>query len=242
VIRRATVDQSGTAVYEMRVDRASRADLGIWRRSLGDGSWAERILAPIAPDVRFGITFSTELTWDLAGERLAVQSCGEFACRTRLFDPRDGSVETLDAPDLGLLVGVEGDRVVTYGDCHGVPCPLISTDLATGTRTVVDEAAGAATLVRGPSGAEVVIEQETASGRAIRSVALDGSGGSDAVMTTGDLELSGTPLSGVSSTRLPSGWVLLASDAGVSDDPDDHRSQLRHIPDGRTVPLDEATR
>ncbi|MFL5672762.1 MAG: hypothetical protein ACJ77C_11780 [Chloroflexota bacterium] len=242
VIRRATVDADGASVYEMRVDRATRADLGIWRRSLRDASSAERILAPISADARFGITFSTELAWDLAGDRLVVQSCGEFACRTRIFDPHDGAVATLDAPDLGLLVGVDGDRVVTYADCHGLPCPIISTNLATDTRTVVAEAAGAATLVRGASGAAVVIEQDTASGHAVRSIALDGSDSSDAVSVPPDLELTGTPWSGTSSTRLPPGWVLLAPDGRLSGDPNDHRSQLRHIPDGTTVQLDEATR
>ena len=81
VIRRATIDPAGATVYEMHVDRATRADLGIWRRGLDTASPAERILDPISPDARFGITFSTEFTWDLAGQRLAVQSCGEFACR-----------------------------------------------------------------------------------------------------------------------------------------------------------------
>src|SRR4051794_16712387 len=175
-------------------------------------------------------------------DRLVVQSCGEFACRTRVFDPRDGAVATLDAPDLGLLVGVDGDRVVTYADCHGLPCPIISTDLGTRTRTIAAEAAGPATLVRGATGAAIVIEEETASGHAVRSVALGGSDSSGAVTMARDLELTGTPLSGISSTRLPPGWVLLAPDGRLSDGPNDPRSQLRHIPDGATVPLDEATR
>ena len=136
VIRRATIDPAGATIYEMRVDRATRADLGIWRRRLDATLPAEQILDPISPDARFGITFSTELTWDLAGERLAVQSCGEFACRTRVVDPRGGPARELEAPDLGLLVGVDGERVVTYADCHGLPCPIVSTDVATGTRTI----------------------------------------------------------------------------------------------------------
>src|SRR5260221_498329 len=37
VIRRATMDAAGLNIYEMRVDRASRADLGIWQRPI-DGS------------------------------------------------------------------------------------------------------------------------------------------------------------------------------------------------------------
>ena len=51
VIRRATIDPAGGAIYEMRVDRATRADLGIWRRGLDGAAPAERILDPIGPDV-----------------------------------------------------------------------------------------------------------------------------------------------------------------------------------------------
>jgi hypothetical protein len=226
----------------VRVDRATRADLGVWRRGLDGASIAKRILDPIASDARFGVTFSTEFTWDLAGDRLAVQSCGEFACRTRLLDPRGGPVHVLDAPDLGLLVGVDRERVVTYAGCHGLPCPIVSTDIATGTRTVVTDAAGAATLVRTTDGARLVHETQTPAGPALRSVALDGSGTPDSVAMPDEIELTGTPFRGASATRLPPGWVLLAPDGRLSVDPTDHRPQLRHIPDGATVPLDEATR
>jgi hypothetical protein len=56
--------------------------------------------------------------------------------------------------------------------------------------------------------------------------------------------LAGTPLSGAgaSATRLPPGWVLLTPDGRLSVDPTESRSQLRRIPDGATVLLDEATR
>ena len=59
---------------------------------------------------------------------------------------------------------------------------------------------------------------------------------------TDELGLTGTPLGPTSATRLPAGWVLLAPDGRLPVDPTDHRPQLRHIPDGTTVPLDEATR
>ena len=242
VIRRATIDPAGTTVFEMRVDRATRADLGIWRRGLDAVSPAERIHDPIAPDDRFGITFSTEFAWDLVGERLAVQSCGEFACRIRVLDPRGGPVRTLEVPDLGLLVGVDGERVVTYADCHGLPCPIISTDIVTAARTVIADAAGAATLVRTTDGARLVHETQTPAGPALRSVTLDAGGTPDTVAMAGEVELTGTPLSGTSATRLPPGWVLLAPDGRFPVEPTDRRSQLRHIPDGTTVPLDEATR
>jgi hypothetical protein len=96
VIRRATIDPAGAGIYEMRVDRVSRADLGIWLRPMDGRSPSRRVLAPIASDGRFGRTYSTEFTWDLVGDRLAVQSCGEAACRTRIISPRDGSAVILD--------------------------------------------------------------------------------------------------------------------------------------------------
>ena len=42
------------------------------------------------------------------GDRLAVQSCGEAACRTRVIDPASGRSATVAEPDLGTLVGVRG--------------------------------------------------------------------------------------------------------------------------------------
>src|SRR4051812_44806730 len=67
VIRRATIDASGTVIYEMRVDRATRADLGIWRRPIAGTTPAELVLGPITPDPAFGRTFSTEFGWDVDG-------------------------------------------------------------------------------------------------------------------------------------------------------------------------------
>ena len=90
VIRRATVDPTGTSIIEMRVDRVSRADHGIWLRPIDGRAGARRVLDPIADDGRFGRTWSTEFTWSLAGDRLAIQSCGEVACRTRIV-PVDGA-------------------------------------------------------------------------------------------------------------------------------------------------------
>ncbi len=242
VIRRATVDPSGTIVFEMRVDRATRADLGIWRRRIDTDERAIRVLAPLAPDVRFGRTFSTEFSWDVAGDRLAIQSCGELACRTRVIAPGGGPIRLLDAPDLGLLVGLDGDRVVTYGSCRGFPCPIVSTDLATGERRRLTDAAGFATLVRTPDGTRLIHETRPSPGAPLRSVALDG-GVSIDLGPVPDGNRLATNLFGDSSTvQLPTGWIGLAPDGRLPMDPADRRPLLRHIPDGTTVPLDEAIR
>ena len=47
VVRRATISPDGTTLLEMRVDRTTRADLGIWQRSIDRLLPARRILPPI---------------------------------------------------------------------------------------------------------------------------------------------------------------------------------------------------
>lgn len=242
VIRRATIDPTGMNIYEMRVDRITRADLGIWLRPTDGLGEARRVLAPIAPDGRFGRTYSTEFTWADAGDRLAVQSCGEAACRIRIISPGGGATVTLDAPDLGLLIGLDGDRVVTYGACRGFPCPIVSSNVRSGQRHVLTEAAGPAVVVGTDDGALLVHEQGTPSGRALRSIPLDGGVPTDLGPLPGGLELHATSTRADAATRIPAGWVLLAPDGRIPADRSAVRPQLRHIPDGVTVPLDEVTR
>lgn len=242
VIRRATIDPSGSKVYETRVDRGTRTDLGVWLRSAAAGAPAQRVLPPLARDARFGMTWSTEFTWDAAGDRLAVQSCGEIACRTRILSPRGAPTVTLDAPDLGGLVAVDGDHVVSYAACRGLPCPIVSIDLGTGGRRTLADGAGTALLVSTPAGARLVVETPSAAGHRLRAVALD----SDQVLDLGpipdDLRLLSSPTRAEAATRLPAGWVLLALDGRLPPDGRSGQPQLRHIPDGSTVPLDEAAR
>ena len=242
VIRRATIDPSGSQIYEMRVDRATRADLGIWLRAIDGRAPARRILPPLARDARFGATWSTEFTWDVAGDRLAVQSCGEIACRTRVLSPHAGSTLTLDAPDIGSLIGVDGDRIVSYGACRGLPCPIVSIDLGTGGRRTLAGAAGTALLVSTPAGARLVLETTTVGAHSLRAIGLDGGQVVDLGPVTDDLRLLPSSTRAESATRLPAGWVVLAPDGRLPADGRSGHPQLRHIPDGITVPLDEAAR
>lgn len=241
VIRRATIDATGSAIYEMRVDRATRADLGIWLRPT-DGKPARRVLAAPTPDGRFGRTFSTEFTWDLAGDRLAVQSCGEAACRIRVLDPHGGPTVSVDMPDLGLLVGLDGERAVTYGACRGLPCPIVAVDLRTGDRRVLAPAAGPAVVVPTPDGPRLVHEVALASGRGLRSVATDTGRGVDLGAIPDGVRLHGSTVTDDATTPLPAGWVLLAPDGRLPADGRTGQLRLRRIPDGLTVPLDEAMR
>jgi len=68
VVRAALVTPDGSAVVEHRVDRATRADLGVWRVPI-DGGRSRRVVAGLTADARYGRTFSTELRWAPQAER-----------------------------------------------------------------------------------------------------------------------------------------------------------------------------
>jgi hypothetical protein len=242
VIRRATIDPAGTSIYEMRVDRATRDDLGVWSRPLDGSLPAAPFLEPIAVDERFGPTFTTEFAWELSGAALAVQSCGEVACRTRVVDPAGGSPRAVEEPDLGALVGLDGDRLVTYAACPGLPCPIVSTDLASGARTVLADQAAIAAIVATSDGPRLVHETFDGPTIALRSVALDGSQARGLGAIPEGLRLHATPEIAGTSTRNPSGWVLLSPEGRLPDTGPNTRTQLRHVTDGTTVQLDEVAR
>lgn len=242
VIRRATIDPAGETIYETRVDRATRADLGAWARALDGATPARRILDPLGADDRFGRTFSTEFAWDVSGGKLGVQSCGESACRTRVMDPAGGTRQTVAEPDLGTLVGLEGDVLVTYAACPGFPCPIVAVNLATGTRKLLTERGAVAIVITTPDGPRLVYEHFDDSGIALRSVALDGSSPSDLGPLPDGLRLHAIPGIAEAATRVPSGWVLLASNGRLSFSGPDAQTRLRHIPDGTTVQLHEVAR
>jgi hypothetical protein len=242
VVRRATIDAQGETVYEMRVDRSSRADLGVWARPIDGTAPAVQVLDPIEPDDRFGLTYTTELSWDLSGQRLAVQSCGEAACRTRVFDPRSGSLRVIAEPDLGGIVGLDGDDLVTYAACPGLPCPVLAVDLETGSRRVLAEAAAVAVLASTPEGSRLVHEFLAEAGVAMRATSLDGSTSVELGPVPTGLRLHAAPSVAEAATSVPEGWVLLGPDGRLpSGGPDDH-TQLRHVTDGSTVQLDEVVR
>ena len=174
VVRRAALSPDRVTIHETRVDRATRADLGLWQRPMDGHARATRIAAPLDPDARFGRTWSTELAWSVEGDRLAVQSCGALACRTRVLDPTSGAQELIADPSLGVMIGVSADRVVAYQACRGLPCGLVAVDIRTRHRTVLSDAAGdAAILGRGPA-ARVVHERFDRDARRLRVIDVDG--------------------------------------------------------------------
>ena len=76
----------------------------------------------------------------------------------------------------------------------------------------------------------------------MRSVAPDGDATLDLGPIPDDLRLHPSAVRAGSATTLPAGWVLLAPDGRLPADGSTDRPQLRHVPDGLTVQLDEALR
>src|SRR6185369_2740957 len=142
VIRSAVLDTDVGATFEHRVDRATRADLGVWRRATRGGT-PVRLLPGLGPDVRHGRTFSTDLRWASDG-RLAVASCGEIACRTRIVDTATGGV--VSTSGTGPVLGVAESRVIAYDVCPGFPCGVSAVDPVTGASEPIVAGAGPASV------------------------------------------------------------------------------------------------
>ena len=242
VIRRATIDPTGERVFEARVDRGSRADLGVWSRPLDGLMPASAVLPPLDPDGRFGRTFSTEFAWAIDGRGLAVQSCGEVACRTRIIGFAGRPDRELAEPDLGLIVGFDGDQLVTYGACLGRPCPIVVTDLTSGERQILAAEGDLAVLLATSDGPRLVHEAVADSGPRLYVVGLDGGSASDLGPLPAGLRVQAALDGAGSATRLPIDWILLAPDGRPPIDGEALRPVLRHLPDGATVQLDEVVR
>ncbi|HEX5015638.1 MAG TPA: hypothetical protein VFV72_15945 [Candidatus Limnocylindrales bacterium] len=148
LVRRAVLTPAADAIVEFRLDRRTRADLGVWLRPL-DGSKPSRLVNPLAPSPRVGIVFSTDLRFSTDGRRLVITSCGEAACLTRLLDRKTGRLTTIDDEGVGETIAVVGDELVAYGGCASLPCRIVARNLASGRVRVLAERAGLASLTDG---------------------------------------------------------------------------------------------
>jgi hypothetical protein len=164
IVRSALLDVTAAALYVHSVARSDRADLGVTRYYLASGA-ATQVVPGLRPDDAFGPIFGTTLRWNVAGDRLAVQSCGFSSCLTRVLDPASGAVIEFDAVGQGGLIGVTSRHLVTFAACPGLPCSVISTDLASGSVDVIAADAFAATLT-GTTGGNARVSIQTASGNA----------------------------------------------------------------------------
>jgi hypothetical protein len=155
VIRSAVSASDGSATWEHRVDRRSRADLGVWQRApIASGARRPvRVLPGLAPDPAAGPTFATDLSVASDG-RLVVTSCGELACRTRVVDPGTRSVASVSGT--GPALGVSGARLVAMAACSSLPCAVETRDLVSGAASLIATTDGTGVL-GGPGDGLVVL-------------------------------------------------------------------------------------
>jgi hypothetical protein len=164
VVRSAILDATGGALYVHAVTRVGRTDLGVSRYDLATGA-SPVVVPPLksASDSGIGLVFGTDLSWSIDGSDLAVQSCGFSSCVTRVLDLASGAVTTFDEPGQGAFIGLTRSHLVTFADCLGTPCDVLSTDLSTGIVTTIATAAVDATFVAGTNG-DGTVEITTAAG------------------------------------------------------------------------------
>jgi hypothetical protein len=240
VIRHATLTPDGRSVVEFRVDRRTRADLGVWSRSL-DGRRPTMLLGPIAPDPRFGPTWLTELSWSDDRRTVVVESCGEVACRYRFTDPATGETSLMADPGLGDLVGVTGDRIVARGACRGLPCPVIAVDRDGGRRVVLADAAGQAVLAADETGAALVVHERDVDGRGIVAIRPDGGEPRTVPVPTDGHRLVGPAAWSGGAIDHPPGSVPFGPDGRLAV-AHGEVAVLRHVANGLTVDLEEVSR
>lgn len=207
LIRRAVLDALGGGIVEFRLDRTTRADLGVWSRP-ADGAKPTRLLEPLVPSDRIGRVFATGLSWSTDGRRLVVSSCGEAACVARILDRASGRVTTVDDPRIGEVIGLVGDDFVAYGGCSGLPCDIVAMDLRTGGVRGIATLAGLAAMSLDRKAGVVAFEDYAARGH-IRVVRLDGVALRTLALEKG-LRLVPNPDRALAAIELPTGVLALA--------------------------------
>jgi hypothetical protein len=241
VVRRATLAPDGATLFEFRVDRTTRADRGVWRRSLDGHDQAVRVLAPIGADPRFGPTWLTDFAWSGDGTSVAIQSCGEVACRFRVLPLAGGPTRAVADDRLGDIVGLTADRLVAHGACRGLPCPLLVIDLDDGSAMTLHPAAGQAVIARGRDGRSVVVHEVGADGAGLRQVGLDGRElGPVARDLRGGRLVPGPSRSGGAVELGPD--VLVFGPGGRLPVEGANALSFRRLSDGAAVQLDEVSR
>jgi hypothetical protein len=166
VVRGAILDPSDGTVLGHLVERATRADLGTWRFG-APGALTKPVLVAPPLDAGDKTIWVTDLRLDQVGGSLAVQSCGEASCLTRIFDLQvpGAAIATLEG-EQGALIGLAGGRLVTWSACPNLPCSILTWDIATGARRQVIDAAQAAAVTA--DGRWLVATLDASAGRTLR--------------------------------------------------------------------------
>ena len=167
VVRGAILDPSDGSVLAHLLERATRDDLGTWRFGAPGALTKPALVAPPVGAGPVGTIWDTELRLDDAGRSLAVQSCGEKSCLTRIFDLGVAGEPPLKVEgEQGALIGFSGGRLVTWSACPNLPCAIVAWDIATGGRHVLVDAAQAAAV--SADGRWLVATLDAEAGRTLR--------------------------------------------------------------------------
>lgn len=158
VVWRATLDPAGESLYYVLLDRSSRQNLGVWRRSVVGG--AAVLVLPPPPTDRITVFMAYELTWDQDETRLDAWSCGGGGCLSQILDISSSNVSLVDIEGLGTAIGLVGDKVISFAACEGPPCTVVAARPDGSSETLVPSATGAA-LVRIGSDDRLVYEDDS---------------------------------------------------------------------------------
>jgi len=178
VVRTAILDRHDHSVLAHLVDRATRADLGTWRLAIAQATDAEaRLVAPPLGNLarNVGTVWGTGLLLDAQGTRLAVQSCADLGCLTRVFDLRQSAAAPLVVRGAaeGPMLGFAGGTLVTWAACPGYPCAILAWDPASSRSRTLLSAASAAAMTA--DGRRLVAVESDAAGS--QTIELDPSSG-----------------------------------------------------------------
>ena len=243
VIRTATMAPDGATVFETRVDRRTRADLGVWRRALdgstpaGAGPAADRGGRPVRADLahRARVERRRRRRWRCSR---AARSRAASASSTRTVVACGSSRTRRWATSSGSRDG----RLVAHGACRGLPCPLLSMDVASGGHgRPLDELAGQAVLSRDAEGGP---SSSTRSGPPATRCASSALDGRDPQLLQGDPD-GRRLIAGPGPCRRRGRAPARLDPVRPGRTPADRRVRravLRHVPDGRAVPLGEVSR
>ena len=240
VIRRATIDPDWHTVYEIRVDRATRADLGVWSRPL-DGSprpsGCSTRSAPTSGSGRPSRPIS-------AGTSRAAQPRGPVVWRGRLPDAcprsRDRALRVVQRPGPGTVSACPATR---SSATRRARVPLPRRGHRTGDRLAIDPGRG------GRRGGRSSGHLRPAAGPEFFDAGRSASGPSRwterAAVDLG--RLPGTSVSRPDPVpprrrRGPRPLGCCSARRPAPGQRTDWRRLLRHVPDGATVQLEEVVR
>jgi hypothetical protein len=69
-----------------------------------------------------------------------------------VLDVGGGGFTTYDDPGQGAFIGLTTDHLITFADCLGLPCDVLSNDIATGEVALLADEASGATFAAGADG------------------------------------------------------------------------------------------